>query len=99
MVNMEKKIREALHKEHLLELRKYSLGELIEAINSQHCVVVELVDRNNLISKGKLKDLKKNVSGGPGFIIIYRENNISDVDRESLDYLEIDIDTNKLCTR
>lgn len=77
-----------LFEERIKDLQKYTLGELIIAINKYHNITPIHVGRNELLTypmkKGKTEASKLDFCGGPAFIIVYRDEIISKEDKESI---------------
>ena len=78
-----------IKQERIIDLQKYTLGELMEAIEKYHSGInVHKVNRNQLVSypvnyKTGVKTLSN--CGGPAFVIVMREGNLSNEDIESID--------------
>ena len=81
-------IKKALFEDHIRELRKYKLGELLRAIDEQHCVTLKFVGRYELLSLPDESNKKRSpldrAIGGPAVAIIFREGNLAKEDVGSL---------------
>lgn len=61
-------VKEAMRAEHMADLRKYTLGELVEAIDKYHKVALAPIDRREIIH------VPEGPLGGPAIILYFRDN-------------------------
>ena len=84
-----KKLKELIIQERMIDLQKYTLGELMEAIKKYHSGInVHKVNRNQLVAypcdnRTGIKALSN--CGGPAFVIVFREEQLSNEDINGLD--------------
>ena len=78
-----------IRQERIIDLHKYTLGELMEAIGKYHKGInIRKVNSDQLVAyptneRGRIKALSN--CAGPAFVIVMREKNMCKEDIESLD--------------
>lgn len=84
-------VKAMIYLDHLLELEKYTLDELIQSIQQHTGITLEIVSRRDLIAypmkEASSAKERLDYCGGPAFIFIYKEQNLSQRDKKSIAYL------------